>query len=292
MLHLYFIIKKYHCISAIRKGIYEYKLLVSVCDILFTSANPGIDYYCEFLGVLPLISIKFLIIFYSVFLLLVKPVFAFESTLPNTDVKQQYVYQLYYKKMPIGKMTQQYHWHEERIAVNSRADLSFLYYTFGGSQQSDIYWSETQQQFLNRSFSRNNFGFGSVDMTATFDNEQHKTHVVNNGVAAHYDNQKSPIVGFNTINLQISEGLKIGQKNFEFFMQTSDNVAHYFFEVMGKESISTKFGIVEAYRIEQIGKNDRIFVTWFAPEFGYQMVQFHYKRKVVDIRGSLTEYVI
>lgn len=215
---------------------------------------------------------------------------AIENKTFEEKTPQRYVYEVYYKKISIGKMTLSYQQKGKEISVNSRADLSFLYYSFGGSQQSNIYWNEQHKQFLNRSFSRNSVGFGASKMTTVFDNHVYKTDVVHNGVKSEYRNENAPIVDFNAINLQIREGLKNGKRDFEFYMQTSDDVSHYFFEVKGKEIIKTKFGNIEAYRVEQVKKSDRRFIAWFSADFQHQMVKFHYKRKVLDIRGELIKH--
>lgn len=212
--------------------------------------------------------------------------FSFEKANPN----QRYIYDVYYKSISIGEMKQEYRWKGKNVAVNSVADFSFLLFSFGGSQQSDIYWNEQQQQFLSSAFFRESIGFSTVDMTANFDSTGHHSQIVNNGEQSKYTNLEGPIVDFNTINLQISEGLKIGKTNFEFYMQTSDDIAHYFFEVKGIEMIKTKFGELEAYRVQQVRKKDRTFIAWFAPRFDHQMVKFEYQRKVLDINGELIKY--
>ena len=265
-----------------------------------------------------LTNIRFFIIFSSLFILLLKPVFAttatsntgstvteqsesavtsskispkrddasFEKENPN----QQYIYEVEYKGISIGEMKQEYRWKGKNVAVNSVADFSFLLFSFGGSQQSDVYWNELQQLFLSRSFFRESIGFSTVDMTAKFDETGHHSQIINNGEQSEYTNEDGPIVDFNTINLQISEGLKVGKTDFEFYMQTSDDIAHYFFEVKGKEMIKTKFGEMEAYRVQQVRKKDRTFIAWFAPKFDHQMVKFQYERRVLDIDGELIKY--
>ena len=211
-------------------------------------------------------------------------------SLEKVNPNQRYIYDVYYKSISIGEMKQEYRWKANNVAVNSVADFSFLLFSFGGSQQSDIYWNEQQQQFLSRAFFRESIGFSTVDMTANFDPSGHHSKIVNNGEQSEYTNLEGPIVDFNTINLQISEGLKVGKTNFEFYMQTSDDIAHYFFEVKGKEMIKTKFGELEAYRVQQVRKKDRTFIAWFAPRFDHQMVKFEYQRKVLDINGELIKY--
>ena len=88
----------------------------------------------------------------------------------------------------------------------------------------------------------------------------------------------------------MSEGLKSGQTQFEFYMQTSDKVKHYFFEVTGKEVIQTKFGKLDAYRLQQTRKKNRTLIIWFAPKINYQMVKFRYKFNLLDLSGVLTKY--
>ena len=211
-----------------------------------------------------------------------------DSAAANSN--HRYVYDVYYKSISIGDMTQEYRWKGKNVEVNSVADFSFLYFSFGGSQQSDIVWDETKNLFLSRSFVRESVGFSTVEMTAKFDPTGHHSEVVNNGESAEYSNQEGPIVDFNTVTLQIGEGLKKGQTDFEFYMQTSDDIAHYYFQLKGTEVIKTKFGEMEVYRVQQTRKKDRTFIAWFAPHFDYQMVKFEYQRKVLDIHGELVEH--
>lgn len=204
--------------------------------------------------------------------------------------QQRFVYEVFYKGISIGEMKQDYRWTGKNVAVDSGADFSFMLFSFGGSQQSDIHWKPEEQLFYSRSFIRESNGFSTVKMTAKFDETAHHSNIVNNDEASEYTNEEGPIVDFNTINLQISEGLKAGKKEFEFYMQTSDDIAHYFFEVKGKETIKTKFGDVETYRVQQTRKKDRTLIAWFAPVFGHQMIKFQYQRKILDIEGELIGY--
>lgn len=208
----------------------------------------------------------------------------------NNKSEQRYVYAVYYKQMPIGEMIQEYQWKGDDVTVNSIADFSFFYFSFGGNQQSDIYWDISQKSYLSRSFDRESIGFSVVNMKASFYDNGHKTVITNNGRKTQYENINAPIVDFNTITLQIGQDLKSGKTDFEFYMQTSEDIAHYFFKVTGKETISTKFGDLETYRVEQVKKHDRVFIAWFSPDFNYQMIKFHYQRKVLDIHGELIKH--
>jgi hypothetical protein len=211
---------------------------------------------------------------------------SFTRKYPN----ERFIFDVFYKGISVGQMKQEYRWTGNNVAVDSGAEFSFLLFSFGGSQQSDIYWDLTKQVFMSRSFVRESNGFSNVKMTAEFDKTGHHSVIVNNGETSKYSNEEGNIVDFNAINLQISEGLKAGKKEFEFYMQTSDDIAHYYFELKDKETINTKFGEIEAYRVQQTRKKDRIFNAWFAPLFDYQMVKFEYQRKVLDIEGELVGY--
>ena len=208
----------------------------------------------------------------------------------NQQQEQRYVYKVYYKKLSIGNITRELYWDDNKVNVNAIANLSFLGINFGGSQSSNLYWDEDAKGYITRDFTRESQGFSNVDMSARFSEKGHHSSITNNGEVSIFNNASMPIVDFNAMTLQVSEGLKVGKSDFEFFMQTSDDVAHYFFKVTGKEVINTKFGQFESYRVEQIKKNDRRFVVWFAPELNYQMVSFHYKRKVLDMHGKITEH--
>jgi len=215
--------------------------------------------------------------------------FSQEADMPPAH-EQVYTYNVYYKQISIGEMTRELQLKDDQIKVNTIADLSFLLMKFGGNQSSDIYWDEKSQRYLSKRFLRKSVGFSTVNMAATFSDDGHNSTIVNNGETTKYSNPDEYLVDFNTILLQIREGLKAGQTDFEFFMQTSDSIAHYFFKVTGKEMIDSKFGKFESYRVEQVKKNDRTFIAWFAASLDHQMIKFLYKRNVLDIRGELSEY--
>jgi len=210
----------------------------------------------------------------------------------SANSEQRYVYDVSYKKISVGRIIRELQCNGNAITANTTADLSFLFYHFGGNQRSSIYWDDISQLFLSRQFVRNSVGFMQMSLQADFINAGHQTTITSEGKTNEFVNEKEKIIDFNAIGIQMSEGLKLGKTHFEFYMQTSDSVEHYFFEVTGKEDIHTKFGKLTAYRLEQTHKNDRKLIAWFAPDINYQMVKFLYKRKLLDIRGVLNEYSI
>lgn len=206
--------------------------------------------------------------------------------------KNRFVYDLSYKHFGLGQIVRDIQWDGDTGIVNSITDLSFFAIDFGGNQLSHVYRDKKSGKILTKNFTRVSKGFSTVSMTAEFSqNGQHVT-TNNNGEAATYFNEKNPIIDFNAITLEISDFLKQGKTKFDFYMQTSDDVAHYFFEVRKKEIIKTKFGDIEAFKVIQTRKKDRTFEAWFAPSINYQMIKFHYQRKILDINGELVEYSI
>lgn len=209
-----------------------------------------------------------------------------------TNSEQRYVYNVSYKKISVGRIIRELQCNGDAITANTTADLSFLFYHFGGNQRSSIYWDDISQLFLSRQFVRNSVGFMQMRLQAEFLESGHQTMITRDGKTNQFVNEKEKIIDFNAIGMQMSEGLKSGKTHFEFYMQTSDSVEHYFFEVTGQELVHSKFGKLTTYRLEQTHKNDRKLIAWFAPEINYQMVKFLYKRKLLDIRGVLNEYSI
>ncbi|MFT6984421.1 MAG: hypothetical protein ACJAT7_000208 [Psychromonas sp.] len=212
-----------------------------------------------------------------------------KTPLAFAQSEQRYVYDVSYKSIAVGKIIRELRSEGGRETVNTTAELSFLFYHFGGNQLTRIYWDDSSEQFLTEQFVRNNVGFTTVSMQAEFFKEGHQTRITRDGEVNEFTNETEKIIDFNAIGLQISQGLKSGQTHFEFYMQTSDSVAHYFFEVTGKEVLDTKFGKLATYRLEQTRREDRKLTAWFAPDVNYQMVKFHYKRNLLDLHGVISE---
>ena len=206
------------------------------------------------------------------------------------DGEQRYFYDVSNKEMSVGKMIREFQYNGDELTANTTADLSFLFYRFGGNQLSDIYWDDDSQLFLSKRFVRKSVGFERMNTQVDFFKSGHQTSVLHDGKPYKVFTEKGKIVDFNTIGVQMREGLKSGQTQFEFYMQTSDKVKHYFFEVTGKEVIQTKFGKLDAYRLQQTRKKNRTLIIWFAPKINYQMVKFRYKFNLLDLSGVLTKY--
>ena len=204
--------------------------------------------------------------------------------------QNKFIYDLSYKSFSLGQIIRDVQWDGDKGVVNSITDLSFFAIDFGGNQLSELYRDKNSEKILTKRFTRESKGFSTVSMTAEFSKNGHYVTANNNGEKLIFSNDKNKIIDFNAITMEISDLLKQEKTEFDFYMQTSDDVAHYFFEVKGKEIVKTKFGNVEAFKVVQIRKSDRTFEAWFAPSINYQMIKFHYQRKILDIYGELVEY--
>ncbi|MCG7496451.1 DUF3108 domain-containing protein [Vibrio sp. Of7-15] len=215
-----------------------------------------------------------------------------QATKQPVNINKSFSYDVSYKGINIGDMVRELQWRGNSIKANITADFSFLFMDFGGNQQSKISWQPQSEEFLTRSFIRNTDGFSSVRMEAEFSEDGHNSQITNLGEKLTFSNADHAIIDFNTLALEIRHGVMSGEKQFEIFMQTSDDIAHYFFEVKGKEMVNTEFGPLSAYRIEQIKKDDRTLIIWVAPSIDHQMVKFHYQRRILDISGEMTKHSI
>jgi len=218
--------------------------------------------------------------------------FSFAIATPLTDLangKQRYVYDVSYKKISIGKMIREFDYENGRIEGKTTADLSFLFYKMKGYQISDMYWDDAAQLFLSKSFTYKETGFNKDNTTAVFSDNGHQSKITTKKKSKEFK-EPGAIVDFHAIGMQMSEGLRHGETHFDFYMQTTEKVKHYYFEVKGKETIDTAFGKLETYRLEQTRKNNRTLIIWFSPKINYQAVKFYYKFNLLDLRGNLIEY--
>lgn len=218
--------------------------------------------------------------------MLATPIFIQKST-ANTH---GYVYDISYKKIGLGQLVVDINWDGQKGVVRTSADMSLLYIDFSGSQESNIYRDQLSKKILTKNFSRVSKGFSNVNMTANFFKDGHKVIINNNGKKQTFTDKNNQIIDFNAVVLQIGEALKARETHFDFYMQTSTKVAHYFFMVTGQEMIKTRFGKINTLKVVQARKNDRVLQIWFAPSMNYKMVKFRYQRNIIDINAVLVKH--
>lgn len=205
-------------------------------------------------------------------------------------VHQRFVYDVYFRSSKIGKITRDQRKNDDKYYLSLSADLSFLFLKLGGYQNSTVQWQEEQQWFKPETFERRTSGLENISVSGFISDDSHHSQITKDGITKNITNNEGKITELNSMFLQVRHGLLSGKENFDFYMQTSNKVEHYFFVVKGKEKVSTKYGQFDTIRIEQTDVNDRSLSVWFAPALDMQMVKFNYHRKVVDISGDLNSY--
>ncbi len=218
-------------------------------------------------------------------------VFAKASINDAMDIThKRFVYDVYFKSTKIGKINRDERRYDSRYYVSLSADLSFLFLKLGGYQNSIIDWQDDNQWFKPVSFDRRTSGFDNIKVKGTIADDSHSSQIIKDSQKIHFNQPDGQITELNSMFLQVRRGLLSGQDQFDFYMQTSTDVSHYYFEVKGHEKIKTKLGEFDTIRLEQTHVKGRSLSVWFAPQLDMQMVQFFYHRKIVDITGKLNSY--
>jgi hypothetical protein len=209
-----------------------------------------------------------------------------------TSAHKHFAYDVFFGSTKIGKIDRDERKNDDRYYLSLSADLSFLFLSLGGYQNSTAIWEEENQWFKSVKLERRTDGFDSKKINVNFSEDAHSTKVEFEGKTTNYQEPKGMITEINAMFLQVRHGLINGKKQFDFYMQTSEDVDHHFFEVKAEEVIDTKFGKLNTYRIDQIKVKNRALSVWYAPDLDMQMVKFHYERKIVDITGELNSYYL
>ncbi|WP_299014249.1 DUF3108 domain-containing protein [uncultured Photobacterium sp.] len=198
-----------------------------------------------------------------------------------------FTYDIYLSQHKIGHLTRTLKWQDNNLEVYSYSKIKMLVAKSKLRQQSRVYWSEQQNSFLTQSFSRKITGLMAGTISATFSSDGRRSSINNNGSTATFSSHDLPIMDGDAVGSQIRHNLIEGKTAFNFKLQDSNDVDHYYFEVKRKEKINTRFGKLQTFRVEQVRKNDRKLVMWFAPEIDYQLVKATYKRKILDLKAVL-----
>lgn len=209
------------------------------------------------------------------------------SSAPPTAFHQctkVFTYDLFLSNHKIGYLTRTLRWQDNFVNIDTYSKVKITVAKARFRQNSKVAWSEQQNSFLTRSFSRKISGMMSGSTSATFSHDGSESLLNNNGVMASFTSKDLPLLDSDAVGSQIRLNLIEGKKKFDFKLQDTDEVNHYHFEVKRKEKINTNFGRLTAIRVEQIYKSDRKLVMWFAPDVDYQVVKATYQRKLLNIK--------
>ncbi|WP_158587022.1 DUF3108 domain-containing protein [Motilimonas pumila] len=215
------------------------------------------------------------------------------NTLPEALASQcdnAITYDFFYRGSHIGQGTRSTQWQDNQASVTTEGKISVLVFKNKGKQVTNIRWSEDQQQFLPTQFIRDIDGFSDAYVRATFSQDNLSSEVNLDGEKKYYKQESVPITDMDAIALQIQRNLQQGVSAFDFKMQRAEKVSHYYFQVRGQETVKIGNKQYQAWAVEQIKKKDRKLVMWFAPELEWQMVQAHYKRRILDITATAVNY--
>lgn len=199
-----------------------------------------------------------------------------------------FTYDVYLSNHKIGYLTRTLKWQDNHVDIHSYSKVNLLVTKTKLKQNSKVYWSEQQNSFLTRSFTRKITGLMAGKTSATFSSDGRRSLLRSNGTAANFSSNDLPLLDGDAVGSQMRLNLIEGKKRFEFKLQDTDEVNHYHFEVKREEKIETNFGRIKTIRVEQIRKSDRQLVMWFAPEIDYQLVKATYKRKLLNLKSILT----
>ncbi len=203
------------------------------------------------------------------------------------DCNKTLNYKVFFEGHDIGHYQRNLIWNGTQATINTYSTINMLITKAKLSQHSKIHWSPQRQSFVTDSFERNIKGLMTGKVSATFTDNGAKSTVIKDGKSHQFSESLLPILDGDAIGAQMRLDIMQGKKNFDFILQNSDDTSHYFFKVIGEETLETNFGKLKTIRVDQIKKSDRQLSLWFAPSVDYQLVRATYKRKLLDLKAVL-----
>ncbi|PST95075.1 DUF3108 domain-containing protein [Photobacterium iliopiscarium] len=209
--------------------------------------------------------------------------------LPNQNNKcnKTLNYNVFFEGHDIGNYQRNLVWNGTQADIYTKSTVNVLITKAKLSQHSKLHWSPQRHSFVTDSFERKINGLMTGTVSATFTDNGKKSTVIEDGKSHQFNETLLPILDGDTIGVQMRLDIMQGKKNFDFILQNSDDTSHYYFKVIGEETIATNFGDLKTIRVDQIKKNDRKLSLWFAPSIDYQLVRATYKRKLLDLKAVL-----
>lgn len=205
----------------------------------------------------------------------------------NNQCNKTLNYKVFFEGHHIGNYQRNLVWDGTQANIYTNSTVNVLITKARLSQHSKLHWSPQRQSFVTDSFERNIKGLMTGKVSATFTDNGAKSTVIEDGKSHHFSETLLPILDGDTLAAQMRLDIMQGKKSFDFILQNSDDTSHYYFKVIGEETISTNFGDLKAIRVDQIKKSDRQLSLWFAPSIDYQLVRATYKRKLLDLKAVL-----
>ncbi|MDX2319138.1 MAG: DUF3108 domain-containing protein [Moritella sp.] len=119
-------------------------------------------------------------------------------------------------------------------------------------------------------------GFSSVS-SGIFDDE-------GNIVMDYDDNQvqvklQSHVMDVGAMTILLQNDLKLGKQAFNYQWVFEEKVEAIEFELLQEETINTIFGEMQAVKLKQVTKKNRISYFWFVPKLDYQLAKIEVYKK-------------
>ena len=205
----------------------------------------------------------------------------------NNHCNKTLNYNVFFEGHHIGNYQRNVVWNGTQANIYTNSTVNILITNAKLKQHSKLHWSPQRQRFVTDSFERNIKGLMTGKVSATFTDNGAKSTVIEDGKSHQFSETLLPILDGDTIGAQMRLDIMQGKKSFDFIFQNRDDTSHYYFKVIGEETIATNFGDLKAIRVDQIKKSDRQLSLWFAPSVDYQLVRATYKRKLLDLKVVL-----
>lgn len=205
----------------------------------------------------------------------------------NNQCNKTLKYKVFFEGHHIGDYERNLVWDGTHANIYTNSAVSVLITKAKLNQHSKLHWSQQRQSFVTDSFQRNIKGLMTGKVSAIFTDDGAQSTVTEDGKTHQFSESLLPILDGDTIGTQMRLDIMQGKKNFDFILQNSDDTSHYYFKVVGEETIATNFGDLKTIRVDQIKKSDRQLSLWFAPSIDYQLVRATYKRKLLDLKAVL-----
>ncbi|OAN13736.1 hypothetical protein A3K86_14335 [Photobacterium jeanii] len=204
--------------------------------------------------------------------------------------KKTLSYQLYFSGLKVGTLERHVHWRGNGAKVYAYGSANVLVTKNKYNNQSQLVWSAEKQSFITQSFTQQISGLVSRNVVAAFGKDGQSATVTKDGETKHYEDPEFPLLDGDTLGTQLRLLLIQGKTKFDFMMQSTSGVNHYFFEVLGTEEVENRYGKMKAIKVRQTEVNDRQIDMWFAPELDYQLVKAKYKRNLLRLEAEIVQF--
>ncbi|MBL4908537.1 MAG: DUF3108 domain-containing protein [Alteromonadaceae bacterium] len=182
-------------------------------------------------------------------------------------------YNIFLGGIKAGSLQRKIIWQNNTAIIHAQGNVKILGIGSTYTQTSNLHWSEKNKHFYTDNFTQIIKGLDSRNMTAKITNNGTSSDVILDNEKSQYSTKKYPLYDLDTLGEQLRLELIKGTKIINLYRQASDQIKHYQFKVIGKETIKVKpWGKIETIRLNEIGDHKGT-VLWFSPSNNYQLLK-------------------